>query len=144
MVLARDANDEAADAVVAHPAPLRAFATLPTGDLRAAATELARCATRLGHVGAMVHGRAGDRPLDDAAYDDLFATAARLNQPIFIHPQIPSNRLCDAAYRGLDPQVDLGLATFGWGPAHGRGPRGATSESASCTWTAWRTGRSSS
>jgi hypothetical protein len=25
--------------------------------------------------------------------------AARLGQPIFIHPQIPSNPLCDAAYR---------------------------------------------
>jgi predicted TIM-barrel fold metal-dependent hydrolase len=51
----------------------------------------------------------------DPAYDDLFATAARLHQPIFIHPQIPSNQLRDAAYRGLDPLVDLGLATFGWG-----------------------------
>jgi predicted TIM-barrel fold metal-dependent hydrolase len=63
----------------------------------------------------MVHGRTGTRPLDDPAYDDLFATAARLHQPIFIHPQIPSNELRDAAYRGLDPLLDLGLATFGWG-----------------------------
>jgi hypothetical protein len=62
----------------------------------------------------MVHGRTGSRPLDDPAYDDLFATAARLRQPIFIHPQIPSDQLRDAAYRGLDPLVDLGLATFGW------------------------------
>ena len=77
--------------------------------------ELERCATRLGHVGAMVHGRTGTRTLDDPAYDDLFATAARLHQPIFIHPQIPSNELRDAAYRGLDPLLDLGLATFGWG-----------------------------
>ena len=63
----------------------------------------------------MVHGRTGPRPLDDPAYDDLLATAARLHQPIFIHPQIPSNELRDAAYRGLDPLLDLGLATFGWG-----------------------------
>ena len=58
---------------------------------------------------------AGTRTLDDPAYDDLFATAARLHQPVFIHPQIPSNELRDAAYRGLDPLLDLGLATFGWG-----------------------------
>ncbi|HWG61529.1 MAG TPA: amidohydrolase family protein, partial [Streptosporangiaceae bacterium] len=32
-----------------------------------------------------------------------------------IHPQIPSNELRDAAYRGLDPLTSLGLATFGWG-----------------------------
>jgi uncharacterized protein len=62
-----------------------------------------------------LHGRTGPRPLEDPAYDDLLATAARWRQPIFIHPQIPSNQLRDAAYRGLDPQIDLGLATFGWG-----------------------------
>ena len=115
VALARDANDEAAGAVAAHPDRLRAFATLPTSAPQAAAAELERCATSLGHVGAMVFGRTGDRPLDDPAYDDLFATAARLRQPIFIHPQIPSDELRDAAYRGLDPLVDLGLATFGWG-----------------------------
>jgi predicted TIM-barrel fold metal-dependent hydrolase len=113
--LARDANDEATSAVRAHPERFRAFATLPTSDPQAAAAELERCATQLGHVGAMVHGRTGTRTLDDPAYDDLFATAARWHQPIFIHPQIPSNQLRDAAYRGLDPLVDLGLATFGWG-----------------------------
>src|SRR5277367_5902030 len=115
VALARDANDEAADAVRAHPERFRAFATLPTSDPQAAAAELQRCATRLGHVGAMVHGRTGTRPLDDPAYDDLLATAARLRQPVFIHPQIPSDELRDAAYRGLDPLIDLGLATFGWG-----------------------------
>lgn len=115
VALARDANDEAADAVRAHPARFRALATLPTSDPQAAAAELERCATRLGHVGAMVHGRTGPRPLDDPAYDDLLATAARLRQPVFIHPQIPSNELRDAAYRGLGPLIDLGLATFGWG-----------------------------
>jgi uncharacterized protein len=115
VALARDANDEAAGAVGAHPGRFRAFATLPTSDPQAAAAELERCATQLGHVGAMVFGRTGDRPLDDPAYDDLFATAARWRQPVFIHPQIPSGQLRDAAYRGIDPLVDLGLATFGWG-----------------------------
>ena len=115
VALARDANDAAASAVRAHPARFRALATLPTSDPQAAAAELERCATQLGHVGAMVHGRTGTRPLDDPAYDDLLATAGRLHQPIFIHPQIPSNELRDAAYRGLDPLLDLGLATFGWG-----------------------------
>jgi uncharacterized protein len=113
--LAQAANDEAADAVRAHPDRLRAFATLPTSDPQAAAAELERCATRLGHVGAMVFGRTGTRTLDDPVYDDLLAAAARLRQPLFIHPQIPSNEQRDAAYRGLDPLVDLGLATFGWG-----------------------------
>jgi hypothetical protein len=47
----------------------------------AAVTELERCATRLGHVGAMIHGRTGARSLDDPCFDDLLATAARLGQP---------------------------------------------------------------
>jgi hypothetical protein len=115
VALARDANDEAADALRAHPARFRALATLPTSDPQAAAAELERCATRLGHAGAMIHGRTGPRPLDDPAYDDLLAAAARLRQPVFIHPQIPSDQLRDAAYRGLDPLIDLALATFGWG-----------------------------
>ena len=42
--LAREANDEAADAVRAHPDRLRAFATLPTSDPQASAAELERCA----------------------------------------------------------------------------------------------------
>jgi uncharacterized protein len=115
VALARAANDEAADAVRAHPDRFRALATLPTSDPQAAAAELERCATRLGHVGAMIHGRTGARPLDDPAYEDLLSTAARLHQPVFLHPQIPSGELRDAAYRGLDPLTDLGLATFGWG-----------------------------
>jgi hypothetical protein len=40
-------------------------------------------------------------------------TAARLHQPVFVHPQIPSNQLRDDAYRGLYPLIDPGLATFG-------------------------------
>ena len=115
IALAREANDEAAEAVRAHPGRFRALATLPTTDPQAAAAELERCAIQLGHVGAMIHGRTGTRTLDDPAYGDLFATAARLHQPVFIHPQIPSNEQRDAAYRGLDPLIDLGLATFGWG-----------------------------
>ncbi len=63
----------------------------------------------------MLHGRTGDRTLDDPAYDDLLATAARLGQPLFIHPQIPTGAQRDAAYRGLGADLDLGLATFGWG-----------------------------
>jgi predicted TIM-barrel fold metal-dependent hydrolase len=112
--LSVQANDIAAAAVARHPARFRAFATLPTADPAAAAAELERTAG-LGFVGAMVYGRTGEVPLDDPRYDDLFATAASLGQPIFIHPQIPSRALRAAAYDGLDPLLGLGLATFGWG-----------------------------
>ncbi|MEV6634884.1 amidohydrolase family protein [Actinoplanes sp. NPDC051470] len=112
--LSERANDVAAEAVSRHPTRLRAFSTLPMADPKAAVAELERAAG-LGFVGTMVYGRTGETPLDDPRYDDLFAAAAALRQPIFIHPQIPSRPTRLAAYSGFDPMTDLALATFGWG-----------------------------
>jgi predicted TIM-barrel fold metal-dependent hydrolase len=112
--LARDLNDRAAQAVRLHHNRLRAMSTLPMAKPDAAAGELERAAG-LGFVGAMVYGRTGETALDDPHYDDLFAAAAALGQPIFIHPQIPSDTIRQAAYGGFDPMTELALATFGWG-----------------------------
>ncbi|MER0449868.1 amidohydrolase family protein [Streptomyces sp. Edi4] len=112
--LSRLANDTATEAVHAHPARFRSLSSLPMSSPRHVAAELERAAAQ-GHVGAMVYGRSGDLLLDDPVYDDFFATAAALGQPVFIHPQVPSDPLRDATYRGFDPLTDLGLATFGWG-----------------------------
>lgn len=112
--LCRDANDVAAATVRAHPSRFRAMATLPLADPPAAAGELERAAA-LGLTGAMVYGRVGDVPLDDPRFEDVWAMAARLRQPIFIHPQIPPDAIRDAAYGGLDRSSELALATFSWG-----------------------------
>ena len=112
--LSRHANDVAADAVRANPSRLRAMATLPLADPAAAAAELERAAG-LGLVGTMVYGRTGDVTLDDPRYEDLFATAAVLGQPIFIHPQIAPQPVRSASYSGITPDVDFALATYGWG-----------------------------
>ncbi|HEU4581815.1 MAG TPA: amidohydrolase family protein [Polyangiaceae bacterium] len=112
--LSRELNDLAAAAVKRHPTRLRALATLPMADPRAVAAELERAAG-LGAVGAMVYGRTGDIPLDDPRYDDLFAAAAALRQPIFIHPQIPTRAVRSASYSGLGAMTELALATFAWG-----------------------------
>ncbi len=114
VALSRETNDIAAAAVQRHPTRLRALSTLPMSEPTAVAAELERAAG-LGFVGAMVYGRTGNTPLDDLCYDDLFAVAAALGQPIFIHPQIPSNAIRAAAYSGFDPMTDLALATFAWG-----------------------------
>lgn len=112
--LSRDANDAAAAAVAAHPDRFRAMATLPLADPAAAARELER-ASALGLVGAMVYGRDGDVALDDRRFDDLWAAAVALRQPIFIHPQVPSLGVRRAAYSGISDAADLALATFAWG-----------------------------
>src|SRR6201996_4603060 len=93
--LSRAANDAAAAAVSANPLRFRSLFTLPMSAPQHVTAELERAA-RLGHVGTMVYGRSGDLMLDDPVYDGFFAAAARLGQPVFIHPQIPSAALRDA------------------------------------------------
>jgi predicted TIM-barrel fold metal-dependent hydrolase len=112
--LSSEANDTALAAVSKHPTRFRALSTLPMSSPKHIVDELVR-AKDLGHVGTMVYGRSGDSFLDDPAYDELFAAAAELRQPIFIHPQIPSDAVRDASYRGFDVLTELSLATFGWG-----------------------------
>jgi predicted TIM-barrel fold metal-dependent hydrolase len=112
--LSRAANDTAAAAVARHPHRFRALSTLPLSAPDAAATELQRAAD-LGLVGTMVYSHAGQRLIDDPVYDELWATAAQLRQPVFLHPQIPSDATRAAVYRGFDATTDLALATFGWG-----------------------------
>jgi predicted TIM-barrel fold metal-dependent hydrolase len=114
VALSRELNDRAGEAVRRHPSRLRALSTLPMAEPKAVAAELERAAGA-GFVGAMVYGRTGETALDDPCYDDLFEAAAALGQPIFIHPQIPSNAHRDVAYSGLDPMTGLALSTFAWG-----------------------------
>ncbi|WP_030796692.1 amidohydrolase family protein [Streptomyces sp. NRRL S-337] len=114
LALSRAANDMAAAAVARHPTRFRSLSTLPMSSPKDVAGELERAAG-MGHVGTMVYGRSGDLFLDDLAYDDFFSAASELGQPVFIHPQLPSNAVRDASYRGFDPMTDLALATFGWG-----------------------------
>jgi hypothetical protein len=115
VALSRDANDRASAAMARYPKRLKAMTTLPMSDPAAALAELQRTASEPAHVGIMSYGRSGNRHLDDPAYDELLAAAARLKRPIFIHPQIPPNAVRDASYSGFDPMTDLALATFGWG-----------------------------
>lgn len=114
VALSREANDVAAVTVAEQPDRYRAMATLPLGDPAAAAAELER-AVSVGLTGAMVHGRAGEVLLDDPRLDDLWAVADRLQQPIFVHPQIPADAVRDATYRGLGDDADLAITTYGWG-----------------------------
>ena len=114
VALSRAANDVAAAAVNSNPSRFRSLSTLPMSAPQEVARELERAAD-IGHVGTMVYGRSGDLFLDDPIYNDFFAAAAELGQPVFIHPQLPSPAVRDASYRGFDPTTELGLATFGWG-----------------------------
>jgi hypothetical protein len=112
--LSSAANDMAIAAVSMCPTRFRSLSTLPMSSPEHVVAELVR-AKDLGHVGTMVYGRSGDRFLDDQVYDDFFGAAAEFGQPVFLHPQIPTDAVRDASYRGFDDITNLALATFGWG-----------------------------
>jgi len=114
---AREANDQLAAAVRAHPDRFAGFATLPTADPQAAADELERATVELGFVGALVNSTLGSNGvfLDDARFEPLLDRFERLDAPLYLHPAPPSAALREALYSGLPPDVAARLATGAWG-----------------------------
>jgi predicted ArsR family transcriptional regulator/predicted TIM-barrel fold metal-dependent hydrolase len=114
---AREANDQLAGAVRAHPDRFAGFATLPTADPPAAADELERAVRELGLIGALVNSTLGSNGafLDEARFAPLLDRFERLDVPLYLHPAPPSAALRDVLYRGLPPAVAGRLATSAWG-----------------------------
>ena len=113
--LTREANDQLASAVAAHPDRFAGFATLPMTDPEAAADELERAVSLLGFKGAMINGTTNGRFLDDPSFLPILERAVALNVPIYIHPEVPPAAVQEAYYSGLDPAVNFSLSTAGWG-----------------------------
>jgi predicted TIM-barrel fold metal-dependent hydrolase len=94
--VARAVNDELADVVGGGEGRLAALAALPMQVPEAAAAELER-AVDLGFRGATIYSNVAGRGLHEPQFRDLFATAARLDVPLLVHPTYPlSARLLDA------------------------------------------------
>lgn len=127
----RACNDQLTAAVRAHPSRFAAFAELPMDDPEAAAAELRRTCGGDGvsesdggapvrFVGALVdsHTEAG-RYYDGPEYDVLWAAAAALGAPIYLHPTWPSPAASAAAQR-TSPHLPAATTTaihafgFGW------------------------------
>lgn len=113
--LARAANDYLAEAVAASPDRLGGFASLPMASPSVAAEELERAVGQLGLRGALVNGHVNGRFLDAERFRPVFAVAARLGVPIYLHPRQPPASVRAAYYSGLDPLVASVLAAGGWG-----------------------------
>jgi uncharacterized protein len=113
--LAREANDELAEACAAHPDRFAGFASLPMTKPEAAADELERAVRLLGLKGPMIYGTTSGRFLDDPAFLPVLEQATALSVPIYLHPASPSAPVREAYYTGLDPTVGIVLATSGWG-----------------------------
>lgn len=113
--LARESNDQVAQAIAAHPDRFAGFATLPMTEPAAAADELERAVRSLGLKGAMIHGTTNGRFLDDPAFLPVLERAAALSVPLYLHPAFPPAPVREAYYAGLDPAVSFVLSTSGWG-----------------------------
>lgn len=113
--LARQANDQLAEAIAAYPGRFYGFATLPMSDPEAAAKELRRCVTELGFKGAMINGTAHGRFMDEPEFEVFFATAAELDVPLYIHPTIVKKEVRDAYYYNDDPAFAARFASAGMG-----------------------------
>lgn len=115
VTVAGEANDALVSIVTRNPTRFQAFAAIPTPEPDRAGEELERAVARLGFRGAMLYGRTGITNADDRRFDGLYATAARLHSPIYLHPQTPVAPVCEAYYSGYGDQIDAMFANFGIG-----------------------------
>lgn len=104
-------NDAMAALVDTVPARLAGLAQLPLQDPAGAARELRRAVTDLGLLGGYVGTDAG-RPLDDGAFDDVFATCTDLDVPLFVHPAPAGidGPVRDERLQRFDAELWLGFA----------------------------------
>jgi uncharacterized protein len=85
--LARIGNDAMSELCARHPARFPTFvAALSMTDVEGSVEEARRAVKELGAGGVQIFTNIAGRPLDDPAYESIFATMAELDQPIWLHP----------------------------------------------------------
>ena len=107
--LAREFNDQLADAIGKHPDRFAGLAAIAPQDAAGAAKELERGVRQLGLKGAIVNSHTRGEYLDDAKFWPIFEAAEALNVPVYIHPTTPPKSM-------IAPFLDRGLdgAIFGF------------------------------
>ncbi|HJB63447.1 MAG TPA: amidohydrolase family protein [Candidatus Microbacterium pullistercoris] len=108
--LAREINDELAEAVAAHPTRYHGLTSIAPQDPEAAAEEIRRGHDKLGFNGVILNSHVQGEYLDDRRFDPIFAAAEELDTPIYLHPTTPIPRLAE-------PFIEAGLdgAVYGFG-----------------------------
>ena len=127
--LARECNDELAEAVERYPDRLAGFATVPISSPDAAADELERAVREHGFLGAVINGHCQGRYLDDPDFEPVLDRAAALNVPIYLHPTIPPAAVIAVQLRGVFRRGHLRAGHGGLGLAHQHGHARAAHDS---------------
>ncbi|MBI3042903.1 MAG: amidohydrolase family protein [Betaproteobacteria bacterium] len=99
LALARDVNDEIAEAARRYPKRLAGLATLPAQDVKSAIGELERSVTRLGLKGATLDTNVNGEQWDEPKFLPLFKAAEQMGAMLFFHPQPQNNFLRDRIKR---------------------------------------------
>jgi predicted TIM-barrel fold metal-dependent hydrolase len=85
--LARIGNDAMAELCARHPARFPTFvAALSMTDVEGSVKEARRAVNELGAGGVQIFTNLAGRPLDEKAFEPIFATMAELDLPIWLHP----------------------------------------------------------
>jgi len=85
--LARIGNDAMAELCARYPARFPTFvAALSMTDVEGSVKEAHRAIKDLGAGGVQIFTNIAGRPLDDKAFEPIFATMAELDLPIWLHP----------------------------------------------------------
>ncbi len=104
--LARECNDQLAEAIAHHPDRFSGLAAIAPQDPSAAAQELERGVSVLGLKGAILNSHTRGEYLDDPKFWEIFEAAQSLNVPIYLHPNTPSPRMIEPFLeRGLDGAI---------------------------------------
>lgn len=106
--IARDTNDEVAEAVRRHPTRFAGLAAAAPQDPSAAAREIQRGVRTLGLKGVIINSHTRGEFLDAPKFWDIFEAAEALNVPIYLHPQAPPPAM-------IEPYVERGLEGAIWG-----------------------------
>src|SRR5262245_17557129 len=87
LALARVGNDAMAELCARHPERFPAFvAAVAMTDVEGSVAEARRAVKELGAAGIQIFTNIAGRPLDEGAFEPIFATMAELDQPIWLHP----------------------------------------------------------
>ena len=85
--LARIGNDAMAELCARHPQRFPSFvAAVSMTDVEGSVKEARRAVKELGAAGIQIFTNIAGKPLDDGAFEPIFATMAVLDQPIWLHP----------------------------------------------------------
>ena len=103
--LARDANDQVAEAIRKWPTRFAGLAAVAPQDPNRAAQELEYGVRTLGLKGAIINSHTRGEYLDDPKYWAIFEAAEHLGVPIYLHPNTPPKSM-------IGPMVDAGVEYF--------------------------------